>query len=81
MQFWQNLTNILSGGTETEASTKALMKSLAALFEELTREFNAGVADEPLQLTVQVPSCDTTNGASKNARLGQTLVARIAIAV
>ncbi len=74
MQFWQNLTNILSGGTETEASTKALMKSLAALFEELTREFNAGVADEPLQLTVQVPSCDTTNGASKNARYDRLLV-------
>lgn len=74
--FWQNLTKLFSGTTEIDSATKALMKSLDVMFEQLTREFNAGVADEPLQLTVQTPlvSNDTTNGASKSSRYDRLIV-------
>jgi len=73
--MWQNIAKIFIGDSETDEATKDLMKSLDVLFEDLTREFNASVADEPLKLTVQVPQADdTANGVGKSARYARLIV-------
>lgn len=73
--LWKNLTTVFGTSSETDAATKELMRSLNALFEDLSREFNASVADEPLKLAVQVPPTDdTANGAGKNARFERLIV-------